>query len=230
MLSVLAVIFIEDRNFISQKMKILMSSIDSKLEEGAVILYRHQLEMAISFFVKCVRMQVAYGYRCDPASFEDSPAEKAINKYYIEEVEKFDSAEAAAVLDSIRHAFCSFAYNGVHQLFSRQENESWYPKVVLDCELKPNSIDSLPEEVVLYRGTDVLEYDQASFGQSWSTEERVAHDFAYKHYESQSWFKREVRVVLKTRYSRRFVYYASLAPEYEVVVDVGRIGRVERIA
>ncbi|WP_414886497.1 hypothetical protein [Pseudomonas chlororaphis] len=175
-------------------------------------------------------MQDERGYKFDHASFEDSPAECAINQRCNELSEIIGDVEVNAILDSIRHAFCSFAYNGVHQLFTRQENEAWYPKVILDCELKPNNIGSLPEVVTLYRGTDILELEQSSFGQSWTTKEHVAREFAYKHYVSQNWFKKENRIVLKTEYPRRFVYYANQAPEYEVVINTNRIGKVEIVS
>ncbi|TOF97028.1 hypothetical protein CGJ11_23165, partial [Vibrio parahaemolyticus] len=71
-----------------------------------------------------------------------------------------------------------FAYNGLHQLYTRQENESWHPKVVLTDVLEPNDIDTLPEEVILYRGCGHTEFDNQEFGQSWTTSEDRAKDFA----------------------------------------------------
>lgn len=219
----------EDREFISKEMKISLQSIDSKLSEDFLSPYRRQFEVAISFFVNSIRMQNDGGYKFDHASFEDSPAESVINQHYIELSGKIDNLEANAILDSIRHAFCSFAYNGIHQLFTHQENESWYPRVILDCVLKPNNIESLPEVVLLYRGADISELRLSSFGQSWTTKEQVAREFAYKHYENQDWFNKENRVIFKTKYPRCFVYYANQAPEYEVVIDTSKIGKVERV-
>lgn len=210
-------------------MKVSLKSIDSKLSEDFLSPYRHKFEAAISFFVKSIRVQGGLGYKFDHASFEDSPAKNAINRHYIELSEAIDNVEANAILDSIRHAFCSFAYNGIHQLFIGQENEAWYPKVILDCELKPNNIDSLPEVVILYRGADISEFKLSSFGQSWTTKEQVAREFAYKHYESLDWFKKENRIIFKTEYPRCFVYYANQAPEYEVVINTSKIGKVERV-
>jgi hypothetical protein len=211
-------------------MKISIESIESKLSENILSPYRQQFETAISFFVKFIRMQGELGYKFDYTSFVDGPAKSAINQYYNELSGTIDSVEANDILDSIRHAFCSFACDGLHQLFTHQENETWYPKVILDCELKPNNIDSLPEIAVLYRGTDLLELKQASYGQSWTTKEHVAHEFAYKHYENQDWFKKENRIILKTEYPKRFAYYANQAPEYEVVINTSKIGKVYRIS
>lgn len=220
----------EDRDFVSNEMKISLESIDSKLSEGFLYSYRQKFETAISFFVSCIRMQEEVEYRIDRASFESSLAENAINQHYLDLSEKISDVEANAILDSIRHAFCSYAYNGLHQLFTRQENEVWYPKIILDCELKPNNIDLLPEIVVLYRGTDLAELKLSSFGQSWTTKVEVAREFAYKHYEGQNWFRKESRIILKTEYSKRFVYYANQAPEYEVAIDTSKIGKVEMVS
>lgn len=217
----------EDQDFVSREMRISIESIESKLSEGFLSPYRHQFEAAISFFVNSIRMQEEIGYKISRDSFEDSPAESAINQYYIELSETIDNVKVNAVLDSIRHAFCSFAYGGLHQLFTRQENEAWYPKVILNCELKPNDIESLPDVVIIYRGTDASELKLSSFGQSWTTKVEVAREFAYKHYEGQGWFNKESRIVLKTEYLKCFVYYANQAPEYEVAIDTSKIGEVE---
>lgn len=218
----------EDQDFISKEMKIVLESIDSKLSEDFLSPYKYHFETAISLFIASIRAQNELGYKFDNLSFEDSPAEKIINHHYIELSRTIDSAEVDGILDSLRHAFCSFACNGIHQLFTRQENEVWYPKVILDHEIEPNDIDSLPEMVTLYRGADVSEFEQSSFGQSWTTQEQVAREFAYVHYEGQSWFKRSNRIILKTEYPKRFVYYANKAPEFEVAIDTSKIGKVER--
>lgn len=219
----------EDRYFITNEMKLSLESIDLKLSEGFLSPYRKKFEASISLFVKYVRMQNELGYKFDQYSFEDSPAEKKINRHYIELSDSIDNVEADAILDSIRHAFCSFARGGIHQLFTHQENEVWYPKVILDSELHPNNIDSLPEIIVLYRGADISELKFLNFGQSWTTKEDVAREFAYRHYANQNWFVKENRIILKTEYARCFVYYANQAPEYEVAINTSKIGKVERI-
>ncbi len=52
---------------------------------------------------------------------------------------------AYSLLDTLRYAFDGIAYGGLHQLYTRQENEGWYPKIKLINELKPNDIDTLDE-------------------------------------------------------------------------------------
>lgn len=219
----------EDQRFISQEMKILLESIDLKISEYVLLPYKERLESAISFFIHSIRSQDKLTCATDRNSCEDSPAEKEINKYSAELSETLFEAEAVSVLDSLRHAFCSFSYNGLHQLFTRQENENWYPKVILDEELRPNDINELPDIVVLYRGTDTAEFNSANYGQSWTTCKEIADAFAFKHYIGQPWFENSERVVLETRISKKNAYFSDQSGEFEVVINVKNIGRVKKI-
>nr|QZL14128.1 hypothetical protein [uncultured bacterium] len=220
---------IEDQEFISKEMKISLESIDSKLNEYSLAPYKKQLEAAISFFINSIRAQNRLGYKFDARTCQDSPAEKEINKHYIKLSDFFGETEATYTLDSLRHAFCSFAFNGLHQLFTRQENEVWYPKIILDEELKPNDISELPSIVTLYRGTDITEFNSGSYGQSWTTCKNVAHEFAFKHYASQPWFNESERIVLNTIFSKEHIYFSHQLCEFEVVVDTSKISHVWKI-
>lgn len=219
----------KDRNFISREMKISLESIESKLNEDFLSPYRSRFEDAIAFFTNSIRKQSEQGYKFDCSPFKDSPAKNEINDHYSKLCKEINDPSAEVVLDSIRHAFCSYAYNGIHELFTHQAKESWYPKVILDCVITPNHIDLLPKKVTLYRGTDISEFKKSMFGQSWTTKESVAHKFAYVHYKNQHWFKKVDRIILKTEYPRQFVYYASQEPEFEVAIDTSKISNVERI-
>ncbi|WP_019581780.1 hypothetical protein [Pseudomonas mandelii] len=219
---------IEDQKFISEEMKISLKSIDSKFNECSLLPYKKQLEAAISFFIYSIRTQNKLGYKLEASSYLDSPAEKEINKYYAELSEIFGETEATFVLDSLRHAFCSFAYNGLHQLFTCQENEAWYPKIILDEELKPNDINELPSVITLYRGTDIAEFNSRNYGQSWTTCKNLAHDFAFKHYAGQPWFKKSERIVLETKISKEYAYFSHQSCEFEVAIDTSKITCVKK--
>ena len=218
----------EDQEFISAGMKISLESIDSKLNEPSLLPYKNQLEDAISHFIHSIRIQNKIGYKFDPISCQDSPAEREINKHCTKLSETLGETEATSILDSLRHAFCSFAYNGLHQLFTRQENENWYPKIILKEELKPNDINKLPNIVTLYRGTDIAELNSGSYGQSWTTCKNSAQDFAFKHYASQAWFKEAERIVLETTISKEHAYYSNQSCEFEVVIDTSKITHVKK--
>ncbi len=131
------------------------------------------------------------------------------------------------ILDALRHAFDSFAYDGLHQLYTRQENESWYPKIKLVRELKPNDIKTLKSIVNIYRGCNKSEYDLKNFGQAWTTSKNIAKKFAFEHYILQEWFDINERVVLSSSISRKEVFYSKQYMEYEVVVNTKMLGKVK---
>lgn len=208
------------RSFIADEMAIELSSIEERLIEPGIVEYKNDIEAAISKFIKAVIAQKEAGKLRDMCSFEDSEAEKYINDYFCEVSENIASEKAKWTLDSLRHAFVSFAFNGLHQLYTRQENEGWYPKVVLKEVLEPNDIGVLSDVFFIFRGCDKSEFDSRNFGQSWSTSEEVAHEFAFKHYESQDWFQNENRIVLRATYCKSEVLFSNQTDfgEYEIAV------------
>lgn len=133
---------------------------------------------------------------------------------------------AHEIIDPLRHAFTSFACGGLHQLFTRQENEAWYPKIVLAKELEPNDIATLAHVVEIYRGCGMSEHDSGSYGQSWTTSKNIAMNFAYSHYQNQPWFNGANRVVLKSKIPRSAIFYSDQNCEFEVVVDVSFLDAV----
>lgn len=154
-------------------------------------------------------------------------AECRIQKIFTKYEAFFESEEAYGVLDSLRHAFDGFAFGGLHQLFTRQENEVWYPKIILVDELLPNDISSLGQEVVIFRGCSVSEYASGVYGQSWTTSQEVANQFAYVHYRLQSWFVENDRVVVKSSIPKSAIFYSDQKVEFEVVVELCHLGRTE---
>ncbi|MDT9644609.1 hypothetical protein [Pseudomonas sp. JV245A] len=218
---------IEDQNFISNEMSISLASISSKLSEHALFPYRDHLESAIAFFISSIRAQNKSGYLFCVGSFQLSPAQVQINNYSAELSENLADTEALPILDSLRHAFFSFARNGLHELFTCQENEEWYPKVILSKELRPNDISELPSLVTLYRGTDIAEHNSSSYGQSWTTCKEIAYFFAFEYYVGQPSFDVGKRVILKTKITKEHVYFSNQTGEFEVVIDVGKILHVE---
>jgi len=212
----------------SSKMKIDLDSIDDKFIEKQILEYKEKLEEAITVFLMAIYNQIESGVSYDIHSCEDTDAEKHINSYAYALSDQFSSHAAKKVLDSLRHAFCSFSFNGLHQLFTRQENEVWYPKIILDEELKPNDIDTLPSNITLYRGTDITEFNTKNYGQSWTTCSKTAHDFAFKYYVGQPWFQGTERIVVKTKFPKEHVYFSNQSCEFEVVIDTGKINEVQK--
>ena len=140
--------------------------------------------------------------------------------------EKIQNDESLQVLDALRYAFVSYAFNGLHQLYPRQENQCRGPKIILNEVLTPNDISSLNQEVKLYRGCDIGEHKRGRYGQAWTTSLKVTKDFAFIHYQGQQWFDTKYRVVLETIYSRDDILFSDQSVEFEVVVDVSKLGKV----
>lgn len=142
-----------------------------------------------------------------------------VNEYCYALIDNIN-AESKPILDSIRMAFFRYRSGGLHDLWVYQENECWYPKIVLKEILHPNDINDLDNEFLIYRGCDRAEYLQNYFGQSWSTNEQVAQKFAFDHYGAQDWFDRSRRVVLWAIYSKNDVLFSNQTEngEFEIVV------------
>ena len=160
------------------------------------------------------------------ATVQEKGVEEKIQSVFLNHEHLFDNKHAYEIIDPLRHAFDGFAYGGLHQLYTRQENEAWYPKIRLTRELKPNDIATLDFIVTIYRGCSTSEHPSKEYGQSWSTSKNVADKFAYVHYQHQPWFKPEDRVVLQSTIHKTDIYYSNQDCEFEVVVDVNLLGEV----
>ena len=127
------------------------------------------------------------------------------------------STEEYLTLDSISHAFISFKSLGLNHLYKHQEPENWYPKIVIRRKL---NVHNLADEVEIYRGACKSEFETREFRQSWTLNEQVARDFAFKIYDSQEAYIGTKRMVLKARINARDIYYYDETDnEQEVIID-----------
>jgi len=121
------------------------------------------------------------------------------------------------IVDSIRHAFISFNFGGLYNLYKHREAENWYPKIIIRQKLTDIKLEG---ELVIFRGTSTDEYNSGVFSQSWTLSEEVASDFAYKHYDIHDDYLNTERVVLKSRIKACYVYcYDEDDDEKEVIID-----------
>lgn len=155
-------------------------------------------------------------------------ASEAINDIAFQVSESVPNSEFKGFIDSMRHAFISFSKGGMRDLFEYQENQVWYPRILLKEVITPNDIHTLDSVITLYRGCDQSEYISKAFGQSWSTSEEVAREFAFTHYSSQNWFDSGSRCLLTAKIDRDHVYYSNQRKhEREVVVDTEKLRDLE---
>ena len=213
--------------FLAVHMKISVSHVEKKLSESWLSGDRVEIEGFISFCVQAVRV-CKFGVIGDSQTESNSrEVVERINHFAIFLQGKIFDESAREILDAFRHVFQLYAFGGLHDLWVYQENEMWYPKIFLDCEIRPNCIHLLPDNIVIYRGASISEWEVSRYGQSWSTQEAVARNFAYKCYEHMSWFRKEERKIFRATVNKKLVFYACEAPEYEVVVDPAGIACVE---
>jgi len=217
---------ISDKYFMETNMKIDITSIENKLNDSSISEFSQIIINAVESFIGTIQSFEAL--KEDTFTFEDNVAEKFINSHSSMLSEKIQNDEALQVLDALRYAFVGYAFNGLHQLYTRQENQCWGPKIILTEVLTPNDISSLDQDVKLYRGCDIVEHKRGRYGQAWTTSLQVAKDFAYTHYQGQEWFDTESRVVLETIYSRDNILFSDQSVEFEVVVDVSKLGKVNK--
>jgi len=218
-----------DCMFVADSTSIVVSSIELKLNEEFFVELKSVAVEFISKYIDAIIGFEASGER-DSYCSEDNEAERVIRFHHCDLTSEIKDEDVLQVFEALRYTFSCYAYNGLHQLYTRQENECWHPKVLLARVLTPNDIDSLDLMLTLYRGCDIGELETGVYGQAWSTSLDVATAFAYTHYQNQDWFYVERRVVLEMNCARENVFFSDQSVEYEVVVDVARLGSVLRIS
>ena len=214
--------------FMANEMRINVCSIESKLNEPFFSKFKMIAVDAIEKYIDAIKAFEAKGGARDLYSRVDNEAEEFIRSHYCSLSDEIEDEEVLQVFDALRHSFSCYAYNGLHQLYTRQENEVWHPKITLVDRLEPNDINALDSMIKIYRGCDVGEFDDNSYGQAWTTSLEVAKDFAFRHYLSQPWFNEEKRIVVETIYSREHLLFSDQSIEFEVVVDTKKLSNIKK--
>ena len=185
----------------------------NRLESPDTVLHSDTIYSSIEEFSNIVRNK--------------SPAE-TINKHFCKVSNSLNEV-AYITLDSLRVTFFRYADGGLRDLYTFQENESWFPKVTLKKVLEPNDISTLETEFLIYRGCSRSEYESGKYGQSWTTKRQVAEEFAFSHYCSQEWLKSENRIVVCANFYRKDVLFSdqSECGEFEVAIRVEALQNIE---
>lgn len=203
-----------DTDFLSESMSFDIEWLEAQLMSQEIVNHKPLLEEFISVLI-CILGK-------------DNP-KKEIFAYFESTAATNKKDKLYEIIDSLRHAFTSYASGGLHDLYIYQSNESWYPKLVLKSELKPNDILNLPISFDIYRGCDISELKHSVFGQSWSTSFKVATEFAYQHYKSQPWYDEKNRCVLKATINRHDTFFSRQDHhEKEVAVNAEKLVNVQK--
>jgi hypothetical protein len=152
-------------DFITSAMKIEIKSITNKINEPDLEEHKGLLINMVEY---CTQVLIKFEpNRPEPLYWmgADNVAVKEIDNYTIHSMGNLSNEEEIyKTIGTLGHAFRSFAYNGLHQLYTEQQNEFWYPKIVLNEILEPNDIETLDDPVILYRGCGVSEHENADYG------------------------------------------------------------------
>lgn len=142
----------------------------------------------------------------------------------------FDEDIAFIISDAIRQNYIYFCDGGIIQAWEQIQAEEWYPRIIFKEKIEGFDIDTLPEEIILYRGTSQEEYDSESFGQAWSLKKSIAKKFAFEHYSRSTIHRDTKRMVLTAVIKKdKVLYYntESQKDEEEVVIELDCITNVE---
>jgi hypothetical protein len=216
-----------DRNFMEKNMKILVDSIESELNKPYFSEFKDVATDSITCYISAIKEYEQSDDHRDLDCGQENDAEISIGSHFSKITKGMDEGDPVyQVLDALRYSFSGYAYNGLHQLYTRQENETWHPKIKLTEILEPNDIDLLPQNLILYRGCDICELESQTFGQAWTTSLEAATEFAFVHYASQDWFRKSTRIILEVNCSRDHILFSDQSCEFEVVVDVDKLRNV----
>ena len=132
-----------------------------------------------------------------------------------------DDSDASRIYDELYHALRSYTTEGLLGLYKHKDATYWYPKIVLSENIgSRDDIDNLDEEVIIYRGTNINEFDSKIFSQAWTLDKNIAQKFAFVHYIGQPNYKNTSRVVIKAKISKNDIYFYDRGlSEQEVVVN-----------
>ncbi len=192
----------QDIDFLVNKMHIDINHLITTLNSKNVIKHKKNIIDQIHQYINIAQSK---DKKCD-----------GINEVY----SQINDDKANIVLDSMRNAILSFCRGGLHDLWVYQENQCWYPKIIIKEILEPNDIDSLDDILIIYRGCNLSEIQNKEYGQAWTTAYMRAKEFAVEHYLNEDWFKIEYRVVLKAKINKGDIYYSDQSNhEKEIVVE-----------
>jgi len=192
----------KDIDFLVNKMHIDINHLMTKLNSRDVVEHKKNIIDQIHQYIRVTLLEEK---RCD-----------RINEIYSE----INDSKINSVLDSMRIAILSFCKGGLRDLWVSQENQSWYPKIIIKEILEPNDINTLDDISIIYRGCSISEINNKEYGQAWTTSYMCAKEFAVEYYLNEEWFKIENRVVLEAKINKDDIYYSDqLNHEKEIVVE-----------
>ena len=179
----------------------------------------------IEFFIELQLPYIIYSNHV--GAIENIKNKTYLNQKFDDYIKKYNIGSKDyeyKIIDLLRHAFINFREGGILQLYQGRETEGWYPKVICDEYIGiEEHIDELDDEITIYRGTTIDEFESKEYGQSWTLDEKIATRFPLSNYESAD----NERIVLKTNIHKDAIYfYDKHGVEKEVIIDTHKINLI----
>ena len=118
---------ISDIDFMTNDMRIDVASIEAKINEPFFTKFKSIAVDAIAKYIEAIKAFEALGIKRDLFSHIDNEAEEFTRSHYCNLADMIENEAVLQVFDTLRYSFSCYAYNGLHQLYTRQENQSWHP-------------------------------------------------------------------------------------------------------
>jgi len=205
------------RSYLKNDMSIDVADLEAHFIANVIDEDRGLINAAVDDFVSVA----SKGETTKRVFLEEQQSVKSINHIFNQIT--FQSNTSSYFCDAIRYAFTHFVDGGLLQLYEHQQNECWFPTLILKKTLEPNDIDALPDILTIYRGCDICEHTNHTYKQAWTTCKEVAQQFAFVHYQGQDWFNKADRVVLMTTISKDALFYSKQSSEFEIVINTSKL-------
>ena len=206
------------REYLTNQMNICLNNLTEKILNDApnsLIFFEDLID-----YMLALKAPLEYGSILNNKKNNEYFRERLINFAYEKKID--EDTQESLIFNSICNAFVCFKKGGIYDLYKFLQAEDPYLKMIIRVKIEheKNNIESLPEEIVIYRGTSKEEFDSNKFGQSWTLDKNIADEFAFKHYAHQEGYKNTIRVILKTDFKKSDVYFFNENDnEKEVIID-----------
>jgi hypothetical protein len=136
-----------------------------------------------------------------------------------------EDSKTSKIYDELYHALRSYTTEGLLGLYKHKDATFWYPKILITQNIgSRNDINNLDEEVIIYRGTNIDEFNSKVFSQAWTLDKKIAQQFAFVHYVGQPNYINTSRVIIKAKINKNDIYfYDKSLMEQEVVINPSEI-------
>lgn len=132
---------------------------------------------------------------------------------------------AIKIYEELYHALRSYTKGSLKELWYQREASGWYPKVIINRNFGTrDEINALDNEVTIYRGTSEEEFKSKNFGQAWSIDQNIAHEFAFTYYKKFPKYLNTNRIIIQAKIKKEDIFhYRNTHSEKEVIINQNKL-------